>query len=122
MFAFDTIEAYVNFIGERIAPEIWKDERNYFRKEPYRGWDGKLTKILELVGLSANCNAPPMSTLMDLRTIRDLIAHGKPESIIGELVHLPDVVPPVLPPSSLQQLLPRVRNSKNSGRRRRLPR
>lgn len=53
MFAFHTIEARMNFVGERIAPEIWKGERDYFRNEPYRGWDGKLRKVMELVGLTS---------------------------------------------------------------------
>jgi hypothetical protein len=101
VFAFHAIEAYINFIGDRIAPEIWNDERNYFRKEPYRGWDGKLRKILELVGLSYERDKPPMSTIMELRNIRDLIAHGKPETIAGEVIHLPAADPPILPASTL---------------------
>jgi hypothetical protein len=101
VFAFHTIEAYINFVGERIAPEIWNDERNYFHKEPYRGWDGKLRKILELVGLSYDRDKPPMSSVLKLRNIRDLIAHGKPETIAGEVVHLPDTDPPILPQSTL---------------------
>jgi hypothetical protein len=102
VFAFHTIEAYINFIGGLIAPEIWNDERNYFRKEPYRGWDGKLRKILGLVDLSYDDDKPPMSTVLELRNIRDLIAHGKPETIAGEVVHLPDAYPAILPPSTLR--------------------
>jgi hypothetical protein len=34
VFAFHTIEGYVNFIGERIAPEIWQDEEKYFKNCP----------------------------------------------------------------------------------------
>lgn len=101
VFAFHTIEAYINFIGERIAPEIWADERNNFREEPYRGWDGKLRKILELVSLSFDYDSRPMTTIVKLRFIRDLIAHGKTETIAGVLVHLPDAAPPILPPSKL---------------------
>jgi hypothetical protein len=47
VFGFHTVEAYLNFVGERLAPEIWDDERNYFRREPYRGWDGKLRKVMD---------------------------------------------------------------------------
>ena len=101
VFAFHTIEAYINFIGEWIAPDIWKDERNYFRKEPYRGWDGKLRNVLELVGLTADFTTPPTSTVMDLRSIRDIIAHGKAESISGEQIHVCDAEQPILPPSTL---------------------
>jgi hypothetical protein len=41
VFAFHTVEAYLNFVGERLASKVWEDERNYFRKEPYRGREGK---------------------------------------------------------------------------------
>src|SRR5688572_20133205 len=51
-FAFHTLEAYLNYVGEKLAPDIWKDERNYFRKEPFRGFDGKVRKVLELVGVA----------------------------------------------------------------------
>jgi hypothetical protein len=43
VFAYHTVEAHLNYVGERIAPEIWQDEWNYFRKEPYRGALGVCT-------------------------------------------------------------------------------
>jgi hypothetical protein len=52
VFGFHTVEAYLNYLGECLAPAIWQDERNYFRREPYRGLDGKLRKVMELVGLT----------------------------------------------------------------------
>lgn len=102
VFAFHTVEAYMNFIGERIAPEIWQHERNYFKNEPYRGWDGKLRKVLELVNLNYQPDRAPMSTVVRLRTLRDLIAHGKSETIAGEQVHGLDIDPPWLPASTLR--------------------
>jgi hypothetical protein len=87
VFAFHTIEAYFNFVGERLAPDVWKDERNFFRKEPYRGWDGKLRKILELVGLSLMPDSRPQKTIFELKQLRDLIAHGKSEKLSGVLLH-----------------------------------
>lgn len=87
VFAFHTIEAYFNFVGERLAPEIWKDERNFFRQEPYRGWGGKLSKILELVGLSLTPDSRPQKTIFELKQLRDLIAHGKAEKRSGVLLH-----------------------------------
>ena len=30
LMAYFTYEAYLNFLGERVAPEAWKDERTYF--------------------------------------------------------------------------------------------
>src|SRR5438093_9995333 len=81
VFAFHTVEAYVNYVGEKLAPEIWADERNYFRKEPFRGWKGKLRKVLELAGMEWTPNEPPLRTVLELRNLRDLIAHGKSERL-----------------------------------------
>lgn len=104
VFAFHTIEAYLNFVGERIAPEIWKNERDFFRNEPYRGWDGKLRKVMELVELSLPPEARLHKTILDLKTIRDLIAHGKPERLKGETVHDQGTLSP-FPVSTLHSLV-----------------
>jgi len=80
VFTFHAIEAYLNYVGQRLAPDIWKDERNFFRKEPYRGFDGKVRKILEFVGLpEPDRTIQPYSTIWLLKDLRDLIAHGKVE-------------------------------------------
>lgn len=50
VFSFMVFEAYLNFAGERLDPEIWKDERVFFQKEPYRGFMGKLKFVLERCG------------------------------------------------------------------------
>jgi len=79
VFALHALEAYLNFVGERIAPDIWKDEREYFRKTPYRGFDGKVRKVLELSGLAEpSRDVRPYSTVWLLKDLRDLIAHAKP--------------------------------------------
>lgn len=79
VFALLALEAYLNFVGERIAPEIWKDERKFFTKEPYRGFDGKLRKVLDLVGVPEPArDVRPYSTVWLLKDLRDLIAHAMP--------------------------------------------
>lgn len=87
VFAFHTVEAYLNFVGERLAPEIWKDEQNYFRREDYRGFKGKLRKVMELVELDFPPEERPLKTIYELKELRDMIAHGKPEKQAGEIVH-----------------------------------
>lgn len=104
VFASHTVEAYLNFIGERIAPDIWKDERNYFRKQPYRGWEGKLRKVLELVGMACSPDIPPLKTVLGLKELRDLIAHGKPEKLAGEIIH-PQGTDSPFPVSTLRGLI-----------------
>jgi len=83
VFALHTVEAYLNFIGELLAPAIWKDERNYFRKEPYRGFEGKLRKVLELVSIPWAVADRPLKTVLELKELRDLIAHPKTEQLGG---------------------------------------
>ncbi len=104
VFAFHTIEAYLNYVGERLAPETWKDEWNFFQREPYRGWKGKLRKVMELVGLSWTPEDRPLKTILELKDLRDLIAHGKPEKFAGEIVHPPDTEAPT-PVSMLRQMV-----------------
>ncbi len=106
VFAFHTIEAYLNYVGERLAPEIWKDERNYFRKQPYRGWEGKLQKVLELVSMPWSPASPPLSTVLELRQLRDLIGHGKPEKLAGEVIHPLGTEAPFLSSTIWQMVTP----------------
>jgi len=91
VFALLSFEAYLNFLGERLAPEIWRDERNFFKKVPYRGFEGRVRKVFEL------CKTPemdraerPYSTIWKLKELRDLIAHGKSEKISMTLEHQDD--------------------------------
>lgn len=87
VFAYHTVEAYLNYVGERIAPEIWQDERNYFRREPYRGAEGKLRCVMDLVRLPWTPDERPLKTILGLKYFRDLIAHGKSEKLSETVIH-----------------------------------
>jgi hypothetical protein len=109
VFAFHAVEAYLNFVGELLAPDIWKNERDYFKKLPYRGFSGKLRKVMELVGHTADENARPLKTVLELKRLRDLIAHGRSERFEGSITHGSDEEPGY-PLSTLRsQVLPRHR-------------
>jgi hypothetical protein len=101
VFAFYTVEAYLNFIGEHLAPDVWQDERNFFRREPYRGWTGKLRKVMELVQIPWSPDDRHLKTVLELKELRDLIAHGKSEKLGGSFDHAMDMIPP-LPISTLR--------------------
>jgi hypothetical protein len=97
VFALHALEAYLNYVGQLLAPEIWKDEREFFRREPYRGFDGKVRKVLELAGLREPDRAfRPYKTVWALKDLRDLMAHAKPEDFLLEVDHHVDDVPPLL--------------------------
>jgi len=94
VFAFHTLEAYLNYVGELLAPEIWADERRFFSKRPYRGFDGKLRKVLELVELAEpDRGARPYQTVWLLKEFRDTIAHARPEHFGNTVDHLADTEP-----------------------------
>ena len=88
VFAFHAFEAHLNYVGGILAPEVWKDERNYFRSEPYRGFDGKVRKVLQLAGVAEPDRAVrPYSTVWLLKDLRDLMAHGKVEKFAAVIEH-----------------------------------
>lgn len=106
VFAYHTVEAYLNYVGEKIAPDIWKDEQKYFQKQPYpyRGALGKLRWLMNEVGLVWTPNDRPLKTILELKEIRDLIAHGKVEKLDGVVVHPTDTNAPP-PVSKLRELI-----------------
>jgi hypothetical protein len=75
MFAFHCIEGFLNFVGEKIAPDLWEDEKNQFIGT---GIDGKLDAICKQCGLSQpDKGRRPYSTLSMLKVLRDAMAHPK---------------------------------------------
>jgi hypothetical protein len=94
VFALHAFEAYLNFVGIRLAPDLWEDEQNFFRKEPYRGFEGKVRKVFELCRLTEPDRlARPYSTIWALKALRDLIAHGKIEVFSQTYAHSVSVQP-----------------------------
>jgi hypothetical protein len=101
VFAFHTVEAYLNYVGETLAPAIWRDERNFFRRPPYRGLNGKLRKVMELVGMAwPQPVNRPLQSILELKPLRDLIAHSRSEEIVGTVFHSEDELS-FPPPSKL---------------------
>jgi hypothetical protein len=96
IFSFHTLEAYINYAGAVLNPELWKTERNYFSKNPYKGFDGKIRKIFELCKMNEPSRMErPYSTVWKLKLLRDSIAHAKLEkkayvlsSRAGEMISL----------------------------------
>lgn len=80
LMAYFAYEAYLNYVGSLVAPEVWKNERDFFNAKPYRGIEGKLRLIEE------RCRIPeidkgkrPHQTIRNLGKLRSRLAHGKPE-------------------------------------------
>jgi hypothetical protein len=91
VFALHSMEAYLNFIGERLDPATWANEREFFSRGTYRGFAGKMRKVLELVALAEPAkDARPYSTIWLLKNLRDQIAHPKTEKYAFTSILPPD--------------------------------
>jgi len=87
VFAFLTLEAYLNHLGIKTRADLWegKNEREYFsgRKDingqRYFGPIGKLQFLCSECGLVYDETSEEMQTIRKLKEFRDLLAHGKTE-------------------------------------------
>jgi hypothetical protein len=88
VFALHAFEAYLNYVGVKLDPNLWEGEREYFKKQPYRGFSGKVRKIFEMVGLDEpSRDIRPYKTIISLKELRDTIAHGHVIPINQTVLH-----------------------------------
>ncbi len=85
LLLFFMFEAYLNHLGEKIAPDIWADERNNFNGrnkitgKRYLGPIGKC-EYLQLRGsLPEDLVMADIAVIKELKQFRDLLAHGRTE-------------------------------------------
>jgi len=69
VFAFHAMEAYLNYVGQRLAPEIWEEEREHFRTT---GFKGKLSEVMDTAGLNWEPGKRPIQTVLGLEKLRML--------------------------------------------------
>lgn len=72
-------EAYLNLIDPRIDRKAWENEREFFSKSPYRGTEGKLKRICEKIGTNIEHDKRPYLTIIELKRLRNFLAHGRPD-------------------------------------------
>ena len=103
VFASHCIEGYANFLGERIAPELWMDEKRHFRDA---GLAGKLDKIIELCGITdLDKGKRPYSTILALKILRDSMAHPRTIRAKGRKTFTEGKEPPLFAKSYLENLV-----------------
>ena len=77
---FAAFEGYLNWLGSRLAPEVWKHEREFFSRSPYQGTLGKYRFLAKILCLrDHDPSKRPFQTATKLQELRDFIAHPKPE-------------------------------------------
>ena len=99
LLAYLTYEAYLNFLGERFAAEVWAKEHEFFTKDPYWGLDGKLTYLAETIPVTGiKKGERPYQTIKNLKSLRDFLSHGKIDRYTKTITHHRDDEPPLFGP------------------------
>jgi hypothetical protein len=96
LFAFLAFEAFLNEMGQRLAPQVWAEERKRFRGRR-AGAVGKFKFLAKETGCACNWNRRPLKTVKDLAGIRDRLAHGRTERW-DEVTSVEEVVADSSPP------------------------
>ena len=85
LMVYFTFEAYLNLAGPRVDPAAWKNEREFFNADDYKGTSGKLKRICEKIGLTIERGKRPYQTIRKLKRLRDFLAHGRAETYAYEV-------------------------------------
>lgn len=88
LLAAAAFEAYLNYLGEEMLPDIWDNERSAFSKPPYQGTGGKLKRIADELGWALPPKSrKPLSGVIELRGLRDKMVHARPKKENYRRVH-----------------------------------
>lgn len=96
LLAYLTYEAYINFLGDRFAPDTWAKEKDFFASRQDQGLEGKLkflTKKIPITGIQKGQR--PYQTIKKLKSLRDFLSHGKVDKYEKVIVHHRDNEPPL---------------------------
>ena len=75
LMSFTAFEAFINFCGFVLLPELWNEEKKHFKG---RGVEGKLEVIVDKApSFSWRKGEPPYQRIRNLESFRDVVAHGK---------------------------------------------
>ena len=75
---FLAFEGFINFVGNEIAPEVWKIERKFFSRGKFRGIVGKIEYLFTLFpNAELKKGAEPYLTFKRVKDIRDNLAHNR---------------------------------------------
>lgn len=79
LVAHNCFEAYLNYAGETLLPELWKDERRSFGSGSYRGLMGKCDRLATELSMTIDKARRPYRTVRELKTWRDRVVHPRIE-------------------------------------------
>jgi hypothetical protein len=83
LFLYFSFEAFLNYLGNIVAPQEWADERTFFNRGPvrYRGTLGKLDYLMDQLHVARNKRTRPYRTIVTLDRGRDALTHPRAEMI-----------------------------------------
>ena len=110
VFAFFSLEAYLNHLGIKMRPDLWEGEkereyfsgRNKIDGHRYYGPIGKLQFLYLKCGLIYDETSDEMQTIRKLKQFRDILAHGKTEEAALPVSCAPDEMPYLIVPEVWQ--------------------
>lgn len=77
--AYLAFEAFINFLGECLDPNAWKNEKTFFNQHAYYGIEGKIKRLAEkLPGFIFKKGERPYQIIKTVAKFRTLLVHGKP--------------------------------------------
>lgn len=96
LLAAAAFEAYLNYLGEEMLPELWANERSFFSTPPYQGTFGKLKRIAEELGWNLPSKSrKPLCGVIELQSLRDKMVHARPKKENYRRVHRENEFAPV---------------------------
>jgi hypothetical protein len=103
VFAFHAMEGYLNYVGEKITPDQWHNEKAQFSES---GLTGKLTAICARCGLtSPDYGKRPYGTLSEVKKLRNAMAHPRTRKTGGTVEYDEQNPPPLFPRSYLSKMV-----------------
>jgi hypothetical protein len=79
------LESYLNYLGEKVFPAAWENERETFKAQPYRGTLGKMAFLRDNLGVIVEKGKRPHMTVKRLDAWRHSVVHGRTEIIDKEI-------------------------------------
>lgn len=77
LMSYMTFEAFINFSGYILFPEIWENEKDYFKGKG-DNVEAKISKLIEkLTEFEWKKGERPYQSIRNLRKFRDTVVHGK---------------------------------------------
>ena len=107
VFVSHALEGYANYLGEKVAPALWQDERERFGKT---GLAGKLDALHEVCGLPRlERGRRPWSTIRGLKRLRDGIAHPRTKTTTTRTEYVEGKEPPLFARSWLEDVVSKAK-------------